>query len=158
MGRPIKKRRFPKRSSNGAFQSRQPAAVPPSGDAPEPLEDSSFPRMDVDDDAPPDDHDEDWRDEDAGAASGGGQATLSFRSVAAGVSGAAVRSVQSLCPEFAPHPRAAQPPLSRSTIHRRKKASVEASRPRMAMFMAGWLGNGALRLREATAYKGRDSP
>lgn len=143
MGRPNKKRRFPQRSSNGEFQRRQPAVDAPSGDAPDPLEESALSPMEVDDDAPHDDHDEDWRDEDAGAASGGGQATLSFMSAAACVSAAAVRSAQSLCPEIAPLPRAVQRQPSRTTVHRRRQASLEAAKTSMRSLMAGWLGTGA---------------
>ncbi|CAB1098143.1 unnamed protein product [Ectocarpus sp. CCAP 1310/34] len=98
--------------------------------------------MEVDED-PADDHDEDWRNEDTDAASGGGQATLSFGSAGAGVSAAVARTAQSLCPEIAPRLRAAQP--CRATIHRRKRAALDSAKPKMAGFMATWLGLGDVR-------------
>jgi len=138
MGRPKKRRRTPRRGSGGQFQRREcPASA---ADTPPPPDDSTLSTMEVDDDQ---DRDEDYRDESAGAASGSGQATLSFvGSAAACVMSAAIRTAEStVCPEVAPLQSAAQP--HRSTIARRKKAALNAAKPGMMRGMAAFLRRGS---------------
>lgn len=129
------KRKRPK-TSRGLFESRQPAPPVPAAPAETP-EDGNLSPMEGDDELS-DGQDEDWHNEDAGAASGGSQATLPFGyAAAASVVSAASRAAQSLCPEIAPLRRAAQP--HRSTLHRRKQTSLGAAKPKMASFMSSWL-------------------
>lgn len=144
MGKKGKARARKRARSSGQFTRREPAVAAPD-DTPEPLADSLCSPMEADDE--PLDDDDDWHDEDAGAASGAGQTVLSFRSAtaAAVVSAAAVRTVQNLCPEIAPPRRAAQlaRPPCRQTVHRRKQAALGAAKQGMARFMSSWLGSGA---------------
>ena len=146
MGRKGKARARKRARSNGQFTRREPAVAAPD-DTPEPLADSLCSPMGADDEPLDDDDDDDWHDEDAGAASGAGQATLSFRSAtaAAVVSAAAVCTEQNLCPEIAAPRRAAQLARQpcRQTVHRRKQAALGTAKQGMARFMSRWLGSGA---------------
>eukprot|EP00904_Undaria_pinnatifida_P012074 jgi/Undpi1/7998/HiC_scaffold_24.g10470.m1 len=143
MGRKGKTRARKRARCNGQFQRREPAVAAP-GDTPQPSADSLRFPLEVDGE-PFDDDDDDWHDEDAGAASGAGQATLSFRSAAAVVPAAAVCTAQHLCPEIASPRRAAQSarPPCRQTVHRRKQAALGTAKQGMARFMSGWLESGA---------------
>ncbi|CAB1105158.1 unnamed protein product [Ectocarpus sp. CCAP 1310/34] len=129
-GRPPKRGRF-----KGKFQSHEPAVA-----APEPLDDSTSSPMEVVDE-PHDDHDEAWCDEDAGAASGGSQATLSFGSAAALGESPAACAALSWVREVAP-PRRAEGPC-RQTLSRRRQVALGAAKRQMASYMAGWLTRGA---------------
>lgn len=129
------KRKFA-RAKEGKFARAGPAAA--ATEPSEPLDDSTLSPMEVDEE-PHDDQDEDWHAEDTGAASGGGQAKLSFGSAAAAAS-AATGVAHVSYPEVAP-PRAAQP--CRQTLHRRREASRRAAVPKMAHAMASWLAGGA---------------
>ncbi|CAB1096544.1 unnamed protein product [Ectocarpus sp. CCAP 1310/34] len=127
---------FPKKIwFKGKFQSHEPAVA-----APEPLDDSTSSPMEVVDE-PHDDHDEAWCDEDAGAASGGSQATLSFGSAAALGESPAACAALSWVREVAP-PRRAEGPC-RQTLSRRRQVALGAAKRQMASYMAGWLTRGA---------------
>ena len=130
-----------KNKSNGQFQRRESTDAVAVDDG-QPPESSTLSSMEVDDN---EERDEDYQGEGSGAASGMGQTLLSFGSAAAcavlDTARAAVRTVDALCPEVAPRPHAAQP--NRSTLYRRKRASIQAAQPGMRQGLAAFLRRGA---------------
>lgn len=138
MARQRSRKRAKNRGSGGQFQRRE-SPVADAADSPPP-EDCADSPMEVDEE-PPEDCDEDWNDDNAGAASGSDQAMLSFGSAFRCAMSAAARTAHSVCPEVAPHSNAAQP--HRSTIARRRKAALNAAKPGMAQAMAAFLRRGA---------------
>ncbi|CAB1108387.1 unnamed protein product [Ectocarpus sp. CCAP 1310/34] len=90
------------------------------------------------------DHDDDWRDEDAGGEPGRGQAKLPFgsavRSAASAAVSAAARTAMAVAPEVAPSARKnAVQPLDRSTQHRHRRARWSKEDAGMAESLAAWL-------------------
>ncbi|CAB1098217.1 unnamed protein product [Ectocarpus sp. CCAP 1310/34] len=141
MGRPKGKRKLPRNADGTIRKAPSPPADPAVGNDSPPSSDHEGANISP---MHTNDHDDDWRDEDAGGEPGRGQAKLPFgsavRSAASAAVSAAARTAMAVAPEVAPPARKnAVQPLHRSTQHRHRRARWSKEDAGMAGSLAAWL-------------------
>lgn len=141
MARPKGKRKLPRNADGTIRKASSPPADPAVGNDSPPSSDHEGA------DTSPmhtNDHDDDWRDEDADGEPGREQAKLPFgsavRSAASAAVSAAARTTMAVAPEVAPPARKnAVQPLHRSTQHRHRRARWSKEDAGMAGSLEAWL-------------------